>query len=317
MSNKEGYLKVQKNKAYFMRYQTKLRRRRECKTDYALRSKLVSHFKTKYGAIKYRLVVRFTNKDIVAQVVYSKASGDFVVESAYAHQLKDYGIKAGFCNYASAYCVGLLLARRVLEKFGLAKMYEGVAVPTGEQYLVKAVEGRKPFRCFLDIGIAPPSRGSRSFAIMKGAVDGGLNVPHGVKKFHGFKKEGEVFDPAVLKKYITGEIQSEYMKSVKEGNAEEYEKQFSLYVKAGVKPEDIPSIYKKAHQLIRKNPIHVKKEKKVTKHIQLKRLKRLSKEERAERLKQKIIDAVAERQRRATEGPAQVDEENDSEEGSD
>lgn len=55
-------VKFAKNKAYSKRYQTKWRRRREGKTDYQARRRLVSQDKRKYYSPKYRLVVRFTNK---------------------------------------------------------------------------------------------------------------------------------------------------------------------------------------------------------------------------------------------------------------
>jgi hypothetical protein len=44
--------------------------------------------------------------------------------AAYAHELPSFGLKVGLTNYAAAYCTGLLLARRVLTKFGLAETYE-------------------------------------------------------------------------------------------------------------------------------------------------------------------------------------------------
>jgi len=47
---------------------------------------------------------------------------------------------------------------------------------------------RKPFRAILDYGVRRITTGNRIFGAMKGAVDGGLNVPHSVKRFPGFKK---------------------------------------------------------------------------------------------------------------------------------
>lgn len=61
-------MKVVKNKAYFKRYQVKLRRRREGKTDYHARKRLTVQDKNKYNTPKYRLIVRFTNRDVIAQV---------------------------------------------------------------------------------------------------------------------------------------------------------------------------------------------------------------------------------------------------------
>merc|ERR1719238_1562312 len=111
-----GFVKVVKNKAYFKRYQVKFRRRREDKTDYQARKRLVAQDKNKYNSKRYRLVVRFTNKDIIAQIVFSEIVGDKVMCAAYAHELPRFGLKVGLTNYAASYCVGLLLARRHLTK---------------------------------------------------------------------------------------------------------------------------------------------------------------------------------------------------------
>lgn len=54
--------------------------------------------KNKYNAPKYRLVVRFTNRDIIAQIVSSEIGGDKVFMAAYAHELKPYGITVCACR---------------------------------------------------------------------------------------------------------------------------------------------------------------------------------------------------------------------------
>lgn len=61
-------VKVVKNRAYFKRYQPKFKRRRQGKTDYYARKRLTVQDKNKYNTPKYRLIVRFTNKDVIAQV---------------------------------------------------------------------------------------------------------------------------------------------------------------------------------------------------------------------------------------------------------
>jgi hypothetical protein len=50
------------------RFQTKYKRRRSGKTDYYARKRLITQAKNKYNAPKYRLVVRFTNRDIILYV---------------------------------------------------------------------------------------------------------------------------------------------------------------------------------------------------------------------------------------------------------
>ncbi|KAL0734695.1 hypothetical protein Bca4012_010905 [Brassica carinata] len=97
------------------------------KTDYRARIRLINQDKNKYNTPKYRYVVRFTNKDITAQILSATITGDIVLASAYAHELPRYGLKAGLTNYAAAYCTGLLLAHRVLQMLDMDAEYEGNA----------------------------------------------------------------------------------------------------------------------------------------------------------------------------------------------
>ena len=120
-----AFVKVVKNRAYFKRFQVKYRRRREGKTDYGARRVMVRQEKNKYNSAKYRLIVRFTNKRCIAQIVSSTIEGDKVMMHADSTQLEKYGLKVGLKNYAAGYCVGLLLARRTLDKVGLADAFEG------------------------------------------------------------------------------------------------------------------------------------------------------------------------------------------------
>merc|ERR1712157_206211 len=124
----------------------KFKRRRSGKTDYRQRKGLIIQDKNKYATPKYRLVVRFSNKNITCQVVYSTLTHDVVVASAYSRELPTYGLNFGLTNYAAAYCTGLLIARRVLTKLGLADAYKGLAEASGEDYLVEEnEEGPRPF----------------------------------------------------------------------------------------------------------------------------------------------------------------------------
>ena len=68
--------------------------------DYA-RKRLVTQAKNKYNAPKYRLVVRFTNKDIICQIVYARLQGDFVLVSAHSKELPRYGINHGLTNWSA------------------------------------------------------------------------------------------------------------------------------------------------------------------------------------------------------------------------
>uniref|UniRef100_A0A8C6GU99 Large ribosomal subunit protein uL18 n=1 Tax=Mus spicilegus TaxID=10103 RepID=A0A8C6GU99_MUSSI len=96
-----GFVKVVKNKAYFKRYQVRFLRRREGKTDYYARKRLVIQDKNKYNTPKYRMIVRVTNRDIICQIAYARIEGDMIVCAAYAHELPKYGVKVGLTNYAA------------------------------------------------------------------------------------------------------------------------------------------------------------------------------------------------------------------------
>ncbi|PWS22783.1 hypothetical protein DKP78_16580, partial [Enterococcus faecium] len=85
-----GFVKTQKTHAYFKRFQVKFKRRRQGKTDYRARIRLTNQDKNKYNTPKYRFVVRFTNKDITAQIVYATIAGDIVMAAAYSHELPRY-----------------------------------------------------------------------------------------------------------------------------------------------------------------------------------------------------------------------------------
>ncbi|EGD75028.1 ribosomal protein L5 [Salpingoeca rosetta] len=255
------FLKVVKNKAYYKRYQVKYRRRRTGQTDYFARRKLIQQDKNKYNTPKFRLVVRRTNRDVIAQVAYSRLEGDYVVAAAYSHELKQFGIKVGLTNYAACYATGLLLARRLLTKYNLADRYTGVEEATGDDYNVeKGVQsGPRPFRAFLDVGLAPTTTGARVFAVMKGAVDGGLAVPHNHKRFPGYDEEAKAFDAEVLRDYIFGEHVANYMRELQEEDADKYNRLFSEYVKQGVSADDLEQMYADAHKAIREDPNRKKK----------------------------------------------------------
>jgi len=258
------FVKVQKNKAYFKRYQVKWRRRREGKTDYRARKRLVAQDKNKYNSPKYRFVVRFTNKNIISQIAFAKLSGDVILSAAYSHELPRYGMPIGLTNYAAAYATGLLLARRVLAKLNLADKYQGKADVNGEDFNVSPLEdGPNPFCALLDVGLRRTSTGAKVFAALKGACDGGLNIPHTERRFVGYDAEAKKLDPAILRKYIFGGHVAEYMKSIKEENPPKFERLFSKYIKAGVKSGDLEALWVKVHKAIRADPSVKKTTKKV------------------------------------------------------
>lgn len=50
------------------------------------------------------------------------------------------------------------------------------------------------------------------FVVKKGALDGGLDIPHSDKRFAGFSKENKQLDFATHAKYIYGGHVADYMK---------------------------------------------------------------------------------------------------------
>ncbi len=132
--------------AHGPRYAVKFRRRREGKTDYRRRLSLLKGGKT-------RLVVRRTNTRTIVQFVDYDPAGDIVRAQASSPELKKFGWTSAHPNTPSSYLVGLLAAKR--------------AAKAGVEEAV------------LDLGLAQPVNGGGLFAALKGAVDGGVEVPHG------------------------------------------------------------------------------------------------------------------------------------------
>jgi large subunit ribosomal protein L5e len=264
------FVKVVKNKAYFKKYQVKFRRRREGRTDYRQRHKLITQDKNKYGSPKYRLVVRISNKYVNAQIVAAEINGDKVLCAANSKELIKHGLSVGLKNYAAAYSTGLLVARRLLKKLGLDEVYAGNEETTGDvistevngrTYFVDEVdEEKKPFRALLDIGIKNTTTGARIFAVLKGAADGGLDIPHSNKRFPGYSRDTKTFEADVHKGRIFGEHIAEYMREMEEDDEENFNKHFAGYVANDISADDLEELYEKVHESIREDPSPEEKE---------------------------------------------------------
>jgi len=255
-----AFVKVLKNKAFFKQYQVKNRRRREGKTDYQARIKMFKQDKNKFNTRKYRLIVRFTNRYCLAQVAYATIAGDIVVAQASSKELENYGVPAGFKNYAAAYCVGLLIARRTLTKFGLAEAIKGKEEIDGEEFHVEDEDNeQRPFKCILDVGIRRTCVGSRMWGALKGAVDGGLHVPHSSKNFPGFKPAEEKgqeseYDAEAHKDRIFGNHVKEYMEMLAEEDPTKYEAHFAKFIENDIDADKMEDMYTEAHEKIREEP---------------------------------------------------------------
>lgn len=192
------------------------------------------------------------------QLVTSEISGDKVFCAAYAHELKAYGIEHGLTNWAAAYATGLLIARRALKKLGIDEDFVGVEEADGEFTLTEAAETddgeRRPFKAFLDVGLARTSTGARVFGALKGASDGGIFVPHSEKRFPGYDMETKELDADTLRNYIYGGHVAEYMETLADDDEERYRSQFVKYIEDDVEAESLEDLYADAHKAIREDP---------------------------------------------------------------
>lgn len=249
-----------------MNNETFSKRLAEGRTDYRQRHKLITQDKNKYQSPKYRLCVRFTNKYVHVQVIYAEIDGDKCLCSASSKELAKYGLEVGLKNYSAAYCTGLLAARRLLKQIGLDEVYTGVEEPTGDvvstkdpsngrTYFVEELDDdKKPFRALLDVGIKNTTTGSRVFGAMKGASDGGLDIPHSNKRFPGYVRDTKTFDASVHKEHIMGGHVADYMREMEEDDDENYQKHFAKYIALDLEADDLEELYEKVHAAIREDP---------------------------------------------------------------
>jgi len=130
---------------------------------------------------------------------------------------------------------------------------------TEKNFLVKK-EGteKRPFLVLLDVGLHFTTTGSRVFGAMKGAVDGGLEIPHKNKRFPGYNHAAGKFDAGILRKYIFGGHVADYMRKLQAENPTKYNKQFSKYVAAGINADGVEKMWATVHENIRKDPTFTK-----------------------------------------------------------
>merc|ERR1712018_956005 len=89
---------------------------------------------------------------------------------------------------------------------------------------------------------------------MKGAVDGGLDIPHSTKRFPGYDKEASEFNASVHRDHIFGKHVADYMRHLIEEDEDAYKRQFGAFIKNGVTADGLEGMYSKAHAAIRKDP---------------------------------------------------------------
>jgi len=159
--------------------------------------------------------------------------------------------------------------------------YQGNKTINGEDYLVTPIDGdSRPFKCFLDVGLRRTSTGSKVFAALKGATDGGLNIPHSVNRFVGYETEGKKLNAETLRGYIFGQHVSNHMAELEDEDPESYQSHYARYIKAGLDSENLEEAYAKVQAAIRANPDPVAAQKKKSATQKKYNTKRLTYDER-------------------------------------
>lgn len=167
------------------------RRKREGKTNYKKRLKILL-------SQKARLVVRKSLKHMYAQLVEYNENGDMVKVSAASEELRKLGWKANTSNIPAAYLVGYLLGKKAQKKVKQA---------------------------ILDIGLQPSAKGSKVYAVAKGAIEAGISVPVAPEMLPN--------DHAV-----NGGSLAKYAQMLQK-DKQRYDKYFSMYLKNGIVPEEM------------------------------------------------------------------------------
>jgi large subunit ribosomal protein L18 len=128
------------------RYKVAFRRRRENRTDYYARRRLLT-------SQEPRAIVRRSNKNVSIQFADFGMEGDSILASATTRELKAMGWNYSCSSIPAAYLVGFLAGKR--------------AIKAGIEYAV------------LDIGMQTVQHGGVLFATVAGMTDAGLEIPHG------------------------------------------------------------------------------------------------------------------------------------------
>lgn len=123
------------------------RRRREFRTDYGKRFKLL---KSK----KPRLVVRKTNKYIIVQYVVSKEAQDKIIFGISSKKLLSYGwpesAKGSLKSITASYLTGYLIGKDII--------------------------GRKLDKPIIDLGMMRVLHGTKVYGFIKGIIDSGIEI---------------------------------------------------------------------------------------------------------------------------------------------
>merc|ERR1712085_249233 len=146
-----------------------------------------------------------------------------------------------------------------LNKYGLDTAFPGQEEIDGEFeedfiHNEQDEDGPAAFHALLDVGLKCATLGSKLFAAMKGAFDGGLEIPHSEKKFFGYDPDGKEYDAAEHRDRIFGGHVRDYMESMEADDPDKYATHFSAFIAADIGCDDLEELYKKVHTSIKEDP---------------------------------------------------------------
>jgi len=185
-------------------YRVHYRRKREGRTNYRLRYKLIKSGKPQF-------IVRRSLRYVYVSISKPEVGGDKTILTVSSKILRDkfgwYGLK----NIPAAYLTGYIAGRQALEK-GIKE-------------------------AVLNLGYAWNKNASIPYAAVMGAIDAGLEIPLGEEAYIDTDR-------------IKGIHIAEYAKLLKDSNPELYKKRFSIYLKAGINPENLPKLFEEVKNKI-------------------------------------------------------------------
>lgn len=180
------------------------KRKRVFKTDYRLRKRLLA-------SGELRFVVRRSLNNLIIQVIHYYPDGDRVLVTSTTRELeKNYGWKAHKGSIPSAYLAGFLCGLKAKKK-GIKK-------------------------AIADFGLYDAIKGCSLYAAVKGAIDGGLNIPFNEKVLPSAE--------ALSGKCIEGYA------NILLSDSEKYKKQFGGSIKKGFKPEQYTKFFEEVKKKI-------------------------------------------------------------------
>jgi len=156
-----------------------------------------------------------SNQNIIVQLVKSHIIGDEILTQTSSKELSEkYGWLASGKNIPAAYLLGLIAGNKSL-KAGIEKAN-------------------------LDLGLKRATKGSKIFAVVKGANDAGLYIPNNS-------------DIIPSPERINGSIIAEYAENMEDPL--EYETRFSSYLRSGLRPEALNSHFEEVKARIEENKV--------------------------------------------------------------